>query len=104
MDHAVYVMDMMFMLTQLLYSIRVYKETPKPPNPNQQLRYTGCLPSGDFVNNRLGLKGGGRISGKQFAVVSGVDVGACVGGSVSETRPWERSHILPGEKKNRVLK
>ena len=29
------------------------------------------------------VEGGGRISGKQFAVVSGVDVGACVGGSVS---------------------
>ena len=36
-------------------------------------------------NHRLGLKGGGRISGKQLAVVSGFDVGACVGGSVSDT-------------------
>ena len=89
-DDAAYVMDMMFMLTQLLYSIRVYKGTPKPPNPNQQLRYTGCIPKWRFfVTPYFGVdrvEGGGRISGKQFAVVSGVDVGACVGGSVSETQ------------------
>ena len=45
------------------------------------------------------VEGGGRISGKQFAVVSGVDVGACVGGSVSDTRPWELTYPTWGKGK-----